>query len=249
MISGDRRSVAERVGRELGVDRAYAEQSPEDKLEVVRSIRADPGLRPVVMVGDGVNDAPALAIADLGIAMGAAGAAVSVRNRRRGHHGRPGRPRRRRSTHRASRAPHSPPKRPRRDVPRAARSGPGRHGARPPGTPSPAAKISIEVLAAIDQREELGATSIHSSRWRCSSRAMCSPWPRNSAVSWPPIETEAVTDRLGETPVVSPKEEARRAGRAAATAARTVTRPNAGAGGMFPCRPRRGALCDGGATV
>ena len=41
MISGDRRSVAERVGRQLGVDRVYAEQSPEDKLEVVRSIGAD----------------------------------------------------------------------------------------------------------------------------------------------------------------------------------------------------------------
>ncbi len=77
MLSGDRRSVAERVGRELGVDRVYAEQSPEDKLEVVRSIHAEPSLRPVIMVGDGVNDAPALAIADLGIAMGAAGATVS----------------------------------------------------------------------------------------------------------------------------------------------------------------------------
>ncbi len=77
MISGDRRSVAERVGRELGVDRVYAEQSPEEKLGVVRQIGGDPELRPVVMVGDGVNDAPALAIADLGIAMGAAGATVS----------------------------------------------------------------------------------------------------------------------------------------------------------------------------
>jgi heavy metal translocating P-type ATPase len=77
MLSGDRRSVAERIGRELGVDRVYAQQSPEDKLEVVRSVRADPALRPVIMVGDGVNDAPALAIADLGIAMGAAGATVS----------------------------------------------------------------------------------------------------------------------------------------------------------------------------
>ena len=77
MISGDRRSVAERVGRELGVDRVYAEQSPEQKLEVVRRVAADPDLRPVIMVGDGVNDAPALAIADLGIAMGAAGATVS----------------------------------------------------------------------------------------------------------------------------------------------------------------------------
>jgi P-type E1-E2 ATPase len=77
MISGDRRSVAERVGLELGVDRVYAEQSPADKLEVVRGIAAEPGLRPVIMVGDGINDAPALAIADLGIAMGAAGATVS----------------------------------------------------------------------------------------------------------------------------------------------------------------------------
>jgi P-type E1-E2 ATPase len=77
MISGDRRSVAERVGRELGVDRVYAEQSPEDKLEIVRRVRADPNLSPVIMVGDGINDAPALALADLGIAMGAAGATVS----------------------------------------------------------------------------------------------------------------------------------------------------------------------------
>jgi heavy metal translocating P-type ATPase len=77
MVSGDRRSVAERIGRELGIDRVYAELTPRDKLEVVRSIRARPELRPVIMVGDGVNDAPALALADVGIAMGAAGATVS----------------------------------------------------------------------------------------------------------------------------------------------------------------------------
>ena len=66
MLSGDRRSVAERVGRELGVDRVYAEQAPEAKLEVVRRVRSDPDLRPVVMVGDGINDAPALALATSG---------------------------------------------------------------------------------------------------------------------------------------------------------------------------------------
>jgi P-type E1-E2 ATPase len=77
MVSGDRRSVAERVGAELGVDRVYAEQTPEDKLNVVRRLRDDRQLRPVIMVGDGVNDAPALALADMGIAMGAAGATVS----------------------------------------------------------------------------------------------------------------------------------------------------------------------------
>jgi heavy metal translocating P-type ATPase len=77
MVSGDRRSVAERAGRQLGLDRVYSELSPEKKLDVVRRIRADSALRPVVMVGDGINDAPALALADVGIAMGAAGATVS----------------------------------------------------------------------------------------------------------------------------------------------------------------------------
>ncbi len=78
IVSGDRRPVVERVGRELGVDRVYADLSPEDKLEIVRRIRCEPELAPVVMVGDGVNDAPALALADIGIAMGAAGATVSA---------------------------------------------------------------------------------------------------------------------------------------------------------------------------
>jgi heavy metal translocating P-type ATPase len=77
MVSGDRRSVAERIGAEVGVDEVHAEQSPEQKLEIVRAMRADPELAPVVMVGDGVNDAPALALADVGIAMSGPGATVS----------------------------------------------------------------------------------------------------------------------------------------------------------------------------
>jgi P-type E1-E2 ATPase len=78
MVSGDHRAVAERIGARVGVDRVYAEQSPQDKLQVVRALHNDPALGAVVMVGDGVNDAPALALADVGIAMGAAGATVSA---------------------------------------------------------------------------------------------------------------------------------------------------------------------------
>lgn len=78
MVSGDHRAVAERIGAEVGVDRVYAEQTPEDKLRVVEALRHNAELRPVVMVGDGVNDAPALALADVGIAMGSAGATVSA---------------------------------------------------------------------------------------------------------------------------------------------------------------------------
>jgi heavy metal translocating P-type ATPase len=77
MVTGDRRQVAERIAAEIGLDRVYAEQQPGDKLDVVREMRADPELAPVVMVGDGINDAPALALADVGIAMAGQGATVS----------------------------------------------------------------------------------------------------------------------------------------------------------------------------
>jgi heavy metal translocating P-type ATPase len=77
LVTGDKPAVAKAVGDALEVDRVYAEQTPEQKLEVVRALQARPDLHPIVMVGDGINDAPALALADVGIAMGSAGATVS----------------------------------------------------------------------------------------------------------------------------------------------------------------------------
>ncbi|WP_088286248.1 heavy metal translocating P-type ATPase [Ideonella sp. A 288] len=67
LISGDNRGAAERVGRELGIDQVEAEVLPARKAELMASLRR-PGA-PVAMVGDGINDAPALAAADVGIAM------------------------------------------------------------------------------------------------------------------------------------------------------------------------------------
>jgi heavy metal translocating P-type ATPase len=77
LLSGDRAETAQIVGDGLDMDRVYSEQSPEDKLAIVRRMREDPRLAPVVMVGDGINDAPALAMADVGIAMAGGGATVS----------------------------------------------------------------------------------------------------------------------------------------------------------------------------
>jgi P-type E1-E2 ATPase len=77
LVTGDKAPAAEAVGARLGVDSVFAEQQPEEKVDVVRSLEARSDLRNVVMVGDGINDAPALALADDGIAMGSAGATVS----------------------------------------------------------------------------------------------------------------------------------------------------------------------------
>jgi heavy metal translocating P-type ATPase len=74
MISGDHASVAARIGATLKVDAVLAEQSPANKIEAVRAARAQ---GTTVMVGDGINDAPALAAADVGVAMGARGATAS----------------------------------------------------------------------------------------------------------------------------------------------------------------------------
>ncbi|TAA26688.1 heavy metal translocating P-type ATPase [Pseudoxanthomonas winnipegensis] len=75
MISGDHRNVANAVAEQVGLDEAWGDLMPEDKVEAIRKLREQDK---VAMVGDGVNDAPAMANATVGIAMGAAGSDVAL---------------------------------------------------------------------------------------------------------------------------------------------------------------------------
>ena len=76
MLTGDKKAVAEKVASEIGIKRVYSELTPQQKLEITSEYLArDLGV--VVLVGDGINDAPALALADVGVAMGARGASAA----------------------------------------------------------------------------------------------------------------------------------------------------------------------------
>ncbi len=75
ILSGDNQQAAQAIADEVGIDQVFGGLSPEDKLQAVREIAQQ---RPIAMIGDGVNDAPALAVATVSVAMGAAGSDVAL---------------------------------------------------------------------------------------------------------------------------------------------------------------------------
>jgi Cd2+/Zn2+-exporting ATPase len=77
MLSGDKDTIAQKVASQLGIDMAFGELLPQDKVRKVEELKKDPS-RVIAFVGDGINDAPVLALSDVGIAMGAMGSDAAI---------------------------------------------------------------------------------------------------------------------------------------------------------------------------
>lgn len=77
MITGDKKSVAEEVSKQLGIDEVYAEVLPSDKVEILEN-KVKNSNKKIIFVGDGINDAPVLAISDIGISMGEVGSDAAI---------------------------------------------------------------------------------------------------------------------------------------------------------------------------
>ena len=77
ILSGDKQTIVSKLARYLGVDEAYGDLLPEDKVAHVEALKSDPGRR-VAFVGDGINDAPVLALSDVGVAMGGLGSDAAI---------------------------------------------------------------------------------------------------------------------------------------------------------------------------
>ncbi len=76
ILSGDNRSIIKRTANDIGIDKFYYEQSPSQKLDVVEKLNQKH--KTLTMIGDGVNDAPALAVSKIGIAMGKIGTDIAI---------------------------------------------------------------------------------------------------------------------------------------------------------------------------
>ncbi len=77
LLSGDKNDIAQKVGEELGITHSYGDLLPQDKVRKVEELKAT-GYTPLAFVGDGINDAPVLALSDIGIAMGGMGAEAAI---------------------------------------------------------------------------------------------------------------------------------------------------------------------------